>query len=173
MRLIRLTERYAGQLIEMLDEWDADIRENHTCHAPWAIFRNDWHDFDGYLDGLEPKGDPEPGSVPERVLFLLDEDRDRLVGAVGIRPRLNDRLRQEGGHLGGGIRPSERGRGYGSEMLRLAIAECGRMGISRVLVVCDRDNVASAKTIMRNGGILEDERIGSKGAVVQRYWVST
>lgn len=173
MRLIRLTRRYEQQLIDMLDEWSEDIRENHTSHSPWAIFRNDWHDFDGYLKNLDLEGNPEAGLVPESVLFLLDEERDRLIGAVGIRHCLNDALLREGGHLGGGIRPSERNRGHGSEMLRLALAECKAMGIGQVLLVCDKDNVASAKTIVRNGGVLEDERGNSKGVVIQRYWVTT
>lgn len=171
MRLIRLTQRYEQQLVDMLDEWNADIRENHTSHSPWAIFRNDWHDFDRYLDGLDVCGDDAEGLVPESVLFLLDEDRDRLVGAVGIRHRLNDYLLREGGHLGGGIRPSDRNRGYGSEMLRLALAECKAMGIEQVLLVCDKDNIPSARTIVKNGGTLEDERVNSHGIVIQRYWI--
>lgn len=172
MKLIRLTGRYEGQLTEMLDEWMADIRENHTSHSPWAIFRNDWHDFERYLWDLNLAGDPDAGLVPESVLFLLDEERNRLIGAVGIRHHLNDFLLREGGHIGMGLRPSERNHGYGSEMLRLALVECKRMGIDRVLVVCDKDNIPSAKTILRNSGVLEDEIVNSKGVVVQRYWIS-
>ena len=170
MRLIRLTKQYESQLIEMLDEWEADIRDNHSRRSPWAIFQGDWHDFDRYLAELDVDENPDEGLVPESVLFLLNEEKDRLVGAVGIRHRLNDYLLREGGHIGGGIRPIERNRGYGSKMLRLALDECRAMGMGRVLVVCDKDNIPSARTIVKNGGVLEDERMNSKGVLVQRYY---
>ena len=106
------------------------------------------------------------------MFFLLDEDRNRLLGAVNIRHRLNDYLLREGGHIGDGIRPSERRKGYATEMIRLALIECKKLGMDRVLIVCDRDNVGSAKSIIHNGGILENEFVNSDGEVEQRYWIT-
>ena len=169
-KLIKLTKQYEKQLGEMIDEWKADQEKNHTNHSPWAIFKNDYHDFDFYLAHLEIKA-PEDGKVPDSVFFLLDEDRNRLLGAVNIRHYLSESLLREGGHIGDGIRPSERGKGYGTELLRLALAECPKIGIGRVLVVCDKSNVASAKAIRRNGGVLENEFINSDGECEQRYWI--
>ncbi|MBQ1266627.1 MAG: GNAT family N-acetyltransferase [Proteobacteria bacterium] len=149
LRLIQLTKDYREQLGEMLEEWKKDQEENHTNHSPWAIFKNDWHDFDYYLEHLAVK-EPMNGLVPESVFFLLDDERDRLLGAVAIRHYLNEYLLKEGGHIGDGIRPSERGKGHATEMIRLALDECRKLGIDRVLMVCDRDNPASAKTIINN-----------------------
>ena len=56
-------------------------------------------------------------------------------------------------------------------MMGLALEECRKLGIEKVLVVCSRDNVGSAKTIMKNGGILENE-VETDGSVMQRYWIT-
>ena len=76
-----------------------------------------------------------------------------------------------GGHIGDGIRPSERRKGYATEMIRLALIECKKLGLDRVLMVCERDNIGSAKSIMKNGGVLEKEIINPDGSVEQRYWI--
>ena len=110
--------------------------------------------------------------VPSSVFFLLDDTRNRLLGAVDIRHYLNDRLLKDGGHIGDGIRPSERRKGYATEMIHLALIECLKMGIKKVLIICDKDNVASSKTIIRNGGVLENEIIDDDGNIIQRYWIN-
>ncbi len=169
--LIKLTKAYEKQLCEMIDEWKLDQELHHTNRSPWAIFRNDCHNFDDYLEHLESKEATE-GHVPDSVFFLLDESRDRLLGAVNIRHYLNDSLLREGGHIGDGIRPSERGKGYGTQIVRLALMECKKLGIDHVLMTCDKDNIPSARTIIKNGGVLENEFVNSDGNVEQRYWIS-
>ena len=171
LKLIKLTKKYEKQLCEMIDEWKLDQEINHTNHSPWAIFKNDCHDFDYYLEHLETKKATKDW-VPDSVFFLLYEDRDRLLGAVNIRHYLNDSLLKEGGHIGDGIRPSERRKGYATEMIRLALTECKKLGIDKVLMTCDKDNIGSAKSIVKNGGVLENESVNSDGNVEQRYWIS-
>ena len=101
----------------MLTEWKEDIEKNNTNHSPWAIFRNDFHDFDSYLENLEIKEGNQDGLVPDTTLFCLDKDRNIFVGAVNIRHYLNEYLLQCGGHIGDGIRPSERRKGYATAMI--------------------------------------------------------
>lgn len=170
VRLIKLTKEYYDELSKMIDEWKLDQEINHTNHSPWAIFKNDYHDFDYYLEHLEHKV-PLEGKVPDSVFFLLDEERNILVGAINIRHYLNEYLLQYAGHIGDGIRPSERGKGYATEMIRLALIECKKLGINDVLMVCDKDNIASAKSIIKNGGVLENEIVNEKGKIDQRYWI--
>ena len=169
-KLIKLTKDYFNELKEMIDEWKLDQEINHTNHSPWAIFKNDYQDFDYYLANLEIK-EPIDGKVLDSVFFLLDEEKNILVGAVNIRHYLNDYLLQYGGHIGDGIRPSERRKGYATEMIRLALLECKKLGIDRVLMVCDKDNIGSRKSIINNGGILENEFVDEKGNINQRYWI--
>ncbi|MBQ3866509.1 MAG: GNAT family N-acetyltransferase [Clostridia bacterium] len=170
LKLIKLTPAYREQLVDMIDEWRADQEKNHTNHSPWVIFKNDPRDFEKYLSELETPED-RYGLVADSVFFLLDDERDRLLGAVNIRHHLNERLLFDGGHVGDGIRPTERRKGFGTELIRLALLECGKLGIDRVLITCDRENIASAKAIVRNGGVLENEVVDEDGEVVQRYWV--
>ena len=170
VKLIKLTKEYYSQLSEMIDEWRADWEIHQTNRSPWAIFKNDYHDFDYYLEHLEIS-DPKDGKVPDSVFFLLDTERNILLGAVNIRHYLNDHLLQFGGHVGDGIRPSERGKGYATEMIRLSLYECKKLGIEKVLMVCDQSNIASAKTIIKNGGILENEIADADGKIHQRYWI--
>ena len=172
VKLFKLTKEYYNELKDMIDEWKLDQEVNKTNHSPWAIFKNDYQDFDYYLDNLEIK-EPVEGKVPDSVFFLLDEERNILLGAVNIRHYLNDFLLQYGGHIGDGIRPSERRKGYATEMIRLALLECKKLGINRVLMVCDKDNIGSAKSIINNGGVLENEFVDEKGNTNQRYWIET
>lgn len=137
--------------------------------SPWAIFKNDFRDFDRYVENLDCK-EPRDGLVPDSTFFCLDEERNILVGAVNIRHELNDYLLAHGGHIGDGVRPSERRKGYATRMIALALEECRKLGITRVLLVCDKDNIGSAKSIVRNGGVLENEIIRD-GIVEQRYWI--
>lgn len=106
IQLVRLTDEYREQLFEMLTEWKSDIIENQTDMSPRAIWTNDFHDFENYVEKLEVKEKTENGWVPDTTLFCLDEDRNIFVGAVNIRHYLNEGLRRTGGHIGDGIRPS-------------------------------------------------------------------
>lgn len=170
MKLIKLTDNYKNQLIEMLDEWTSDIKLNNTNTSPYAIFKNDYHDFDNYLNNLELK-DAKDGLVPDSVFFLSDETNNKLIGAIDIRHYLNDALLKNGGHIGDGIRPSERRKGYGTLIIKLALEECKKLNINKVLICCDKDNVGSAKTIINNGGILENEIVNDDLTITQRYWI--
>ena len=107
----------------------------------------------------------------DSTFFCLDEARDRMVGAVNIRHYLNEALLLNGGHIGDGVRPSERRKGIATKMIALALEECRKLGIEKVLMVCDKENIGSAKSIQLNGGILENE-VAVDGVVEQRYWIS-
>ena len=167
LQLVRLSPAYRAQLNELMDEWILEGTENIV---PWAICKNDYHDFDAYLAGLEIK-EPRDGKVPDTICFCLDTETNRFVGAVNIRHYLNDYLMRYGGHIGDGIRPSMRGKGLGTKMIALALDECRKMGIKCVLMVCEVENPASARTIQKNGGILENRTI-DKGCEIERYWIN-
>ena len=170
VELVKLTSAYKTQLFEMLEEWKEDILVNHTNTSPWKIWMNDFHDFDYYVENLDTKEGNQNGWVPDTTLFCLDKDRNIFVGAVNIRHYLNDSLRKTGGHIGDGVRPSERRKGYATAMIKLALEECKKLGIHKVLICCDKENIGSAKSIIKNGGILENE-VEEDGHIEQRYWV--
>ena len=165
LRLVKLEPKYRRHLNEMMEEWYA-AGENIV---PYAIRRLDYRDFDNYIENLEGKDDTK-GLVPDSTFFCLDEDADQFVGAVNIRHYLNESLLLNGGHVGDGVRPSQRRRGIATKMIGLALEECRKLGIGRVLMVCDKENIGSAKTIQRNGGVLENE-VEVNGVTEQRYWI--
>lgn len=165
LKLVKATAEYENQICNMLEEWYGSGEKI----VPYAIRRIDYHDFRFYCDNLECKNIISD-FVEDSTFFCLDEDRDIVVGAVNIRHYLNESLLLDGGHIGDGVRPSERRKGIATRMIGLALEECKKLGIYRVLMVCDKDNIGSAKSIINNGGILEDEPIVD-GVVQQRYWI--
>jgi predicted acetyltransferase len=100
--------------------------------------------------------------------WITDGEPERLIGFLAIRHWLNAFLLEEGGHIGYSIRPTRRGEGHATRALALALDRAAELGIERALVTCDDDNEASRRTILRNGGVLEDVRNGR-----ERYWIDT
>lgn len=166
LKLVKLEEAYIPQLLDMMDEWTA---AGETI-VPYAIRKADYHNYKEYVSNLEVR-DASEGFVPDSTYFCLDEDRNIFVGAVNIRHFLNDSLLLNGGHIGDGVRPTERGKGIATKMIALALEKCRALGIEKVLMVCDKSNAASAKTIINNGGVLENE-IEIDGVKEQRYWIN-
>ena len=166
LKLIKLDEQYKPQLTDMMDEWTA----TGETIIPYAIRKCDYRDFPSYLASLEVT-QPADGLVPDSTYFCLDTERSIFVGAVNIRHYLNEGLLLSGGHIGDGIRPSERGKGLGTRMIALALDKCRELSLERVLMCCDSDNFASARTIEKNGGVLENVVDGG-GELVKRYWIT-
>ncbi len=108
--------------------------------------------------------------MPATLFFLVDDAETKILGGIDIRHRLNDYLMEFGGHIGYGIVPDERGKGYAKAQLRLALPAAKSLGVSRALITCDDGNTASARTIEALGGVLEDKR-AENGALIRRYWV--
>lgn len=103
--------------------------------------------------------------------FLVADVDGALVGRTSIRHELNDFLAFEGGHIGYGVLPAHRRRGYATEILRQSLVIARSHGIDRVLVTCDDDNVGSAAAIERNGGVFERQITGEAGTRMRRYWI--
>jgi len=113
-----------------------------------------------------------PDRVHDTLSWIIDErEPERILGSISCRHRLNDFLLNVGGHIGYGVRPSARRRGVATAALRLALEQAKSLGLQRALVTCKNDNIASARTIERNGGVLEDTRETPDHGTVRRYWI--
>ncbi len=168
MKLITLTSSYKTEWENLISEFE----ENGEKLIPLAM-KGHANTFEEFLIEAynNSKGiDLPDGIVPSDIYFLVDDNSKYLIGAIDIRHYLNEYLLKYGGNIGYGIRPSERKKGYATEMLHLALEECKNKGLSKVLITCFKSNVASANTIIKNGGILENE-IAEGGNVKQRYWI--
>jgi len=165
LKLVKASEEYRSRISDMMEEWYGSGEKI----IPYAIRRLDYRDFENYCANLEIRDDGS-GLVPDSTFFCLDEERNIMVGAVNIRHYLNESLLLNGGHIGDGVRPSERRKGIATKMIGLALEECRKLGIDKVLMVCDKENIGSAKSIIYNGGILENEVVVD-GVTEQRYWI--
>jgi predicted acetyltransferase len=108
-----------------------------------------------------------------RGRLLVAELDGEIIGRASVRFELNEYLTERGGHIGYGVAPAHRRKGYATEILRQAIVVVRAEGVDPVLVTCDEDNVASRRTIERNGGVLESIAPPNYGELesVRRYWI--
>jgi len=155
------------EYIDYVTEWEATEEKivPNAAKRDSMSFKelvNKWEEY-------ESENMYEKGLVPSSIYFLMDEDK-KIYGAIDIRHELNDYLLRYGGHIGYGIRPSQRRKGYASQMLSLALPIAKELGINKALITCDKSNVGSAKTIINNGGILENEVI-NENEITQKYWI--
>ena len=123
--------------------------------------------YDEWLEKINQALNHEIRSI---IFFAIRKSDNKMIGTI------NKRYPYEGyvqihGHIGYGVRPSERKKGYATIMLRLALAYCEKIGLKNVLLTCDKSNIASAKTIIKCSGIFESESLQSDGDFLQRYWI--
>lgn len=110
-------------------------------------------------------------TVPSHTYLAVRKRDDKVVGVIDLRHHINHPiLGTWGGHCGYSVRPSERGKGYAKEMLRLNIRKAKSMGIEKLLITCDAEKGASEKTILANGGVFE-KTIDVDGCRMKRYWI--
>lgn len=172
--LIAPTERLAASFAEAVDEFidegrgsadDRGLTGRMIRDYVLPAGRAEW--LAAYLaDERRWQTRPPAGFVPMTMLWWVEGET--YLGRLSIRHRLNDDLRDVGGHIGYDVRPTARRKGHATAMLAAALPRAARIGIDKALITCDFDNVGSRKVIERNGGVFEDRR-GAK----LRYWVPT
>lgn len=167
IRLIEPSLGYAGQVMEYKGAFLAagdsmDGTGGLDSAATFDVWYTNWQ------RKLHEDTVPE-GLVPATTYLAVDET-DRLVGMIDIRHRLNDWLRNFGGHIGYSVAPHCRRQGHATAMLSLALDKCRELGLEGVLITCLDDNVGSAKTIEHNGGVLEN-MIDYEEGLLRRYWI--
>ncbi|WP_079508580.1 GNAT family N-acetyltransferase [Mesobacillus jeotgali] len=168
VHLIKPTVVLQNEYLEFYHEWKASGEDM----IPWVI-EKDPADFAGMVQFLlkNEKGiDLPEGWVRDSTYWLVNEN-NKVLGVVNIRHGLTERLFYCGGHIGYGIRPSERRKGYATKILAYSLEKTREIGIDKVLVVCDADNIGSARTITKNGGVEDVSFIEKDGNVVKRFWI--
>jgi predicted acetyltransferase len=170
--LLAPTMRLQAAWSEAHDEWGPGTHEDG-----FGLLRGDdvssSEGFAAWLERLTEQSDPAKPLGPGKVhcTYRWVVEADQVLGGIALRHELNDVLLREGGHIGYGIRPSARRQGLASWALGRTLGEAVALGLEKVLVVCAVENVASAKTIERCGGVLEDIQHTERGPL-RRYWIS-
>lgn len=109
--------------------------------------------------------------VPSTTYFLIRKDDNKIIGMIDLRHELNEYLAKIGGHIGYGIRPLERRKGYAKIQLYLCLIKAKELGLEKVMISCDKTNIASAKTIEALGGIFKSKEKTEKDKISKIYWI--
>ncbi|MGG3400165.1 GNAT family N-acetyltransferase [Bacillus cereus] len=166
--LLTPTTDLQDEYLDFYNEW----KDSGETMIPWVISK-DPSNFPAMVQELldAHNGVNLPESwVPDSTYWLVT-DNNRIVGTVNIRHSLTEHLFNAGGHIGYGIRPSERRKGYATKLLALSLEKAKQLNITKALIVCDEVNTASEKTILHNGGLRDEDFIEKDGNVVRRFWI--
>ena len=136
-------------LMEDYSQW----LENNFRSSSEATARQDW--------------------VKTTTFFAMRKKDKKIIGTTEIRHSLeNDVLREYGGHIGYAVCPSERGKGYGTAILRLALEECRNIGLERAMLSCNDENTASIRVIENCGGLLTETKTTEQNHRIRIYWIT-
>ena len=135
----------------------------------------DGYTFEEALDRClkmeDPKYAKSIGRCQSKTFLLIRENDNKIVGTINVRWNLSEEMLQFGGHIGYGIRPTERRKGYNKINLYLGMIEAKKLGLDKVMLDCDVNNLGSDKTLKALGGKLERTEIDpSDGILTNVYW---
>ena len=171
LELVAPTKEYEAQVMALRQTFfDNNEGFNGCAGLEYTDSYDDWLDFENRLKRAYGET-----YIPSSVFLSVRKSDNKVVGIIDVRHQLNDVMLKWGGQIGCSVLPDERRKGYATEMLRLALEKCRELNLTKVLICCDKENIASAKTIVANGGVLEnevpDEMNLGKSGVMQRYWI--
>jgi predicted acetyltransferase/NTP pyrophosphatase (non-canonical NTP hydrolase) len=162
--------------LQLQSEFMAMIEQYRQRGETISYHQQAQSDFLAYLEQGQnmAKGVNLPDGFVPMTSYWLTLQGKMIIGESRLRHTLNPDLEIEGGHIGYAIRPTLRRLGYGTQILALTLEKAREMGLQRVLVTCDTDNIGSARIIEKNGGILESYATSPEsGKQISRYWIET
>ncbi len=166
LQLKKLDESMKGALADFITDWKDENIIPSTLQK-YSL------GFDGFMEHLNTmENDPPRLMSPSTMWFLVDGEE--ILGAYEVRHFLNSGLLKYGGHIGYGVAPKHRGHGYAAKMVEMSMPMLKQLNLDRVLICCVSDNIASAKTILKVGGVLENEVEiirNNQPKIGQRYWL--
>ena len=166
--LVKPDLSYADEIIKYKEE---SLAESPIINGSAGLDR--FSSIEIWFEELKKRSNEDTvpkGLVPSSTYLGVREKDNYIVGMIDIRHYLNEYLTQVGGHIGYGVRKTERNKGYAKQMLKLALEKCKELKIKKVLITCDEDNIASEKVILSANAKLEDIR-NVDGENKKRFWI--
>lgn len=163
------------EIIEYLDEF---VKYNSNINGTGSLDKiYDGYTFEEALERcLNMKNEEYAKSinrVPGKTFLLIRKNDNKIVGTINIRWNLSEKMLKFGGHIGYGIRPTERRKGYNKIQLYLVLLEAQKLNLDKVMLDCSVDNLGSDKTIKALGGILERRELDeSDNTMTNVYWIN-
>ena len=163
------------EIIEYLDEF---VKYNSNINGTGLLDKiYDGYTFEEALERcLNMKNEEYAKSinrVPGKTFLLIRKNDNKIVGTINIRWNLSEKMLKFGGHIGYGIRPTERRKGYNKIQLYLVLLEAQKLNLDKVMLDCSIDNLGSDKTIKALGGILERSELDeSDNTMTNVYWIN-
>lgn len=169
MKLIEPTIEYDKQIQAYRKEF---FEFGDSIHGSSSLRKfkrtQDWID---YVEAL--KESQTLTMVPSTQYIYVRESDNKIIGVIQVRHYFNEYLEKYGGHIGYSVCPSERRKGYATQMLKEVLHKCKALGIDKVLIACTTDNEGSRKTIINNGGVYENTVYEPKDKIyLERYWIT-
>ena len=162
---------------EEVKEYIEEHFEHNSNIAGVSGLEEEYLNYEEWLKKMDLLSDPKtcPSDLcPGYVYFLIREEDEKLVGMINLRWNLNEWMLTNGGHIGYGIRPTERRKGYNKISLYLCLLRAQELGLDKVLLTASDNNLGSVKTIEALGGILENKIPNYKDETILtgRYWIN-
>jgi len=167
--LVKPDETYMEEIRKYRQEW---VDNDDHSHGDGGLYTQT--DIAAWLVNCRlyecEETKPNPAHVTCEQFMLVHKGEKRVLGMIAFRHYLNKHIAEHGGHIGYGVRPSERRKGYAKTMLTLCLEKARELGLDKVLITCDTDNKGSRKTVLACGG--QFERLAQTGDEVnERYWI--
>lgn len=170
IKLVLPSAKHCKQVMGYKEEFVLNNEESQLSGATILHKSSTYQEWYSFICDNMNEATVRQGFTTATTYLAMTISDEKLIGIIDIRHRLNTLSLSYWGNIGYSVRKSERRKGYATKMLRLALKEAKLIGLKRVMISCDKTNLASAKVIMRNGGVLENE-VNKGQEVIQRYWI--
>lgn len=170
LKLVEVSKEYEKQAMEYKNDFISHGEKLINGSSGFI----DYQDYDEWLRRIEAEKikTASEEDTPSTTYFTIRKEDNKIIGSIQLRHHLTEELKKDGGNIGYGISPSERGKGYGTQQLALLLPRARELQLQRVMISCDKSNRASAKVAVKNGGIMSGEGYDEESeSVTEIYWI--